>query len=94
MTLEVHADRLAYIQAFGEPVRCDAGTFCAIFDNGFLGVPAGDMEVEESGPRLTCRTCDVETIRKDAALDVGGKTYRVQRKESDGTGMTVIILRE
>lgn len=96
MTLETSADRLAYVQAFGEPVRCESGTFIAIFDNAYLGVSAGDLDVEESGPRLACVTADVMrlAIRKETVLTVSDMDWRVVRIEHDGTGMSVIFLRE
>jgi hypothetical protein len=76
------------------PVRHDAGEFWAIFDNGYLGIAAADIDVEERGPRLTCRTSDVQSLRKDAALDVCNATYRLLRHEPDGTGMSTLILKE
>ena len=75
-------------------VRHDSGEFWAIFDNGYLGVSAADLDVEERGPRLTCRTCDVESLRKDTSVTVNGADYRIARAEPDGTGMTTLILRE
>jgi hypothetical protein len=77
-----------------EIVRHANGAFWAIFDNGYLGIPAADIDVEERGPRLTCRTSDVIALRKDAALEVCNATYRLARAEPDGTGMTVLVLRE
>lgn len=95
MTLETSADRLEMIKSLGgRLVRHDDGEFWAIFDNGYLGVSAADLDVEERGPRLTCRTCDVETLRKDTPVTVNGADYRIARAEPDGTGMTTLILRE
>lgn len=92
---ETEADRLEMIKSLGgRPVRHANGEFWAIFDNGYLGISAADIDVEERGPRLTCRTSDVIALRKDAALEVCNATYRLARAEPDGTGMTVLVLRE
>lgn len=76
------------------PVRHESGEFWAIFDNGYLGIPAAELDVEERGPRLTCRTCDVESLRKDTSLVVNGVDYCIARHEPDGTGVTTLILKE
>jgi len=95
MMIETEADRLEMIRSLdGRCVRHAGGEFWAILDNGYIGVSVSDLEVEERGPRLTCRTSDVIALRKDAALEVGSETYRLLRAEPDGTGMTVLILKE
>lgn len=93
--MDTDADRLEAIKSLGgQCVHHDSGEFWAIFDNGYLGVSAADLDVEERGPRLTCRTCDVESLRKDTSVTVNGADYRIARAEPDGTGMTTLILKE
>jgi hypothetical protein len=95
--METDADRLELIQALGgQIVRADSGTMCAVFDNAYSGVSLGDLDVEDTGPRLTCRSSDVArlSLRKDSLITVGEKDWRVARPEPDGTGMTILILRE
>lgn len=80
-----------------ELVRADDGEFWAVFHNAYQGVAVGDLDVEESRPALTCRTCDVTrlALRKDSPLHVRGKDWRVVRPEqSDDGAETVLILRE
>jgi len=93
--METESDRLEMIKSLGGLcVRHVGGEFLAIFDNAYSGLSAADLEVEERGPRLTCRTSDVIALRKDDALEVCNATYRLARAEPDGTGMTVLVLRE
>jgi hypothetical protein len=89
---------LAMLRVVGaELVRTDDGEFWAVFHNAYQGVSAGDLDVEESRPALTCRTCDVTrlSLRKDSVLHVRGKDWRVLRPEqSDDEAETVLILKE
>jgi hypothetical protein len=89
--METDADRLASIKALGgQLVSAEHGDFWAIFDNDYL--PAAGGMVESVGPALSCRTSDVETMPKGSTVLVGSTTYRIARAESDGTGMTLLVL--
>lgn len=90
--MESDADRLASIKALGgQLVRYQGGEFWAIFDNDYETV-LNDM-VESRGPALSARTIDVQALAKDVVLPVSGTDYRIKRPESDGTGMTVLLLK-
>lgn len=90
--LENDADRLEAIKSLdGQLVRLDDREIWAIFDNEYQG-SLGDNMIESSGPALTCRTSDVLVIRKGATVGVGELTFKINRHEPDGTGMSVIRL--
>lgn len=94
MTLETDADRLGYLEAFGVCIDTDRGRLWAIFDDAY--VSDLDDDIDGTGPRLSaCRSCDIErlSIRKDSVITVGDRSYRVDRVEPDGTGMSVVILK-
>jgi hypothetical protein len=65
-----------------------------------LSLPVQEMQVgagqgvEHLQPSLQCPTTDVEGVKKNYVVEVGGGTFRVVRKESDGTGLTTAWLRK
>jgi len=89
--MESDADRLGSIRALGgQPVVHPAGTFIAIFDNGF----SESLGMEERSPQLMCRSVDIAGLKivKGVTVTVAGVGYRVRRIEPDGTGMSSIQL--
>lgn len=94
--LQNDADLFALIRdSDGITVKCNAGEFLAIFDNEFVEVE-GEPGVEARAPVATARSSDVDSleVRKNSHLEVDGASYRVQRLEPDGTGMTKLVLRK
>lgn len=90
--IETEADRLATIKGLdGQIVSCDRGDFWAIFDNDYAAA-IGDGMVEGRGPALTCRTSDVELLPRLSSILVGSITYKLNKHEPDGTGMSVLFL--
>jgi hypothetical protein len=89
--LESDSLKLLELKALGSVcVSAETGSFEAIFDADYINVEG----VNEQGPALTCRSCDVDrlSIRNGTVLEVNGKDYRVRTPEPDGTGMTVLRL--
>lgn len=88
-------DRLALIQALGgQLVRHPDGEFWAILDSDYLEALGGSRAgIDASQLLLTARTSDTKELPKDAVLDIAGEQYRIKRHESDGTGMSRIVLR-
>ena len=68
--------------------------------NVILSLPVQEMQVgagagvEHLQPSLQCPTADVEGVKKNYIVEVGGSTFRVVRRESDGTGLTTVWLRK
>jgi hypothetical protein len=89
--IETDADRLASIKGLGgQLVSSEIGEFWAIFDNDYVG--SIDEMVEGRGPALTCRTSDVEQLKRLAVIQVGSVSYKLNKAEPDGTGMSVLFL--
>lgn len=68
----------------------------AIFDNPYQGTQyaQGDIEIESSGPKATCRDTEVAGVAHGDTLQIRGKTWYVLEVQPDGTGLVVLILSE
>ena len=66
-------------------------TVPVIFDATYTS--AGGM-VESTGPQCTGKTSDLAAAVQGTAITVGGTAYTVTGNQPDGTGMTVLQLRE
>ena len=76
---------------FGTTVTAgDRCTFTAIFDSEYVGV--GDVEIESSGPALTCRTSDVADRAHGDVLTIDSVGYVIRGIQPDGTGVTLLRL--
>ena len=94
--LDSDADLLALIRdSGGVECKVNKGSFLAIFDNEFVESET-EPGVEGRQPVLTCRSSDVGNleIRKGSHVTIGADSYRVQRPEPDGTGMSRLVLRK
>lgn len=64
-----------------------------IFDNAYYSQEIGDMDLDNTQPRLTCVESDVTNVKKEDTVEINGILYDVTRKpQTDGTGMCVIPL--
>lgn len=64
---------------------------------GILSVPVGEVavgagEVTHLQPSFQCATSDLQGVIKNYLAVVGGTTYRVVRRENDGTGLSTVWL--
>jgi hypothetical protein len=62
-----------------------------------LSLPVGEMqvgagEVAHLQPSFQCPTAELEGVTKNYLAVVGGVTYRVVRRENDGTGLSTVFL--
>lgn len=72
----------------GQPLK-------GIFDNAYFLQEIGDMDIDNTQPRLTCVEKDVTKVSKEATVLINGVTYEVTKKpQTDGTGMCQILLCE
>ena len=72
----------------GQPLK-------GIFDNAYFLQEIGDMDIDNTQPRLTCVEKDVTKVSKEATVLINGITYEVTKKpKADGTGMCQILLCE
>lgn len=92
--MESDADRLVSIKALGgQLVTHEAGEFYGIFEEPFENV-GGDVIVEQTGPSLTARACDVAQFLNHYPLNVAGKSFRIDHQEPTGTGWSRVILKK
>jgi hypothetical protein len=90
--MDTDADRLVMIKALGgQLVSSDLRDFWAIFDNDYQAA-LPDGLVEARGPALTCRTSDVQNLKRLATITVAGVPHKLNKHEPDGTGMSVLFL--
>lgn len=93
--LENDADRLAMIRSLGGVlVSHPAGEFWGIFDGAYQSVQSSGLDVESIGPAIEARTVDVAALAKDTVLTLAAGQWRIKSQEPDGTGMTVLHLRQ
>lgn len=69
-----------------------ATTIDVIFDDQGNVINPATLEVESSGPKVTCKTSDVDGASNKDTLVIQTITYYVIRVEHDGTGMSVLYL--
>lgn len=68
-----------------------AATVPVIFDAAYTS--AGGM-VESTGPQCQGKTSDLAAAVQGTAITINGQAYTVTGNQPDGTGMTVLQLRE
>jgi hypothetical protein len=72
-----------------------AVTVNGIFDNEFVEVDAGGtIPVAMEQPTFTCRTSDVSSASEGDSITIKTVNYTVRVVQSDGTGVTVLVLEE
>ncbi len=70
-------------------------TVNGIFDNEFFEVETGgEVAVAMEQPRFACRTSDVSTASEGDSITINSIAYTVRVVQSDGTGVTVLVLEE
>src|SRR5262245_20693391 len=81
-------------------VRHAAGEFDAHFEDEYSEPRfSSGPSVDSRAPVLSARTIDVESLERDALLDVfrdersPAKQYRFKTHKPDGTGMSLVLLR-
>ena len=62
-----------------------------------LSVPVGEVQVGEGEvthlqPTFTCATADLAGVKKNYLAVIAGTTYKVVRRENDGTGLSTVWL--
>lgn len=74
--------------------KTDAGTMAVtgIFDNAYLLAETGEVDLETTQPRFTCKAVDVLLVEREQEVTIGGQLFSVLAVEPDGTGMAVVVL--
>ena len=98
MAVESAADRAALLDVdeFGSAATYNGSTTVnGIFENEYFEALAdGEVAVEGTQPRFTCRTADVPSAAHGDTLLISGTTYNVVGVQPDGTGMSTLALEE
>lgn len=79
------------VNVFGQQMCVRSQLLQAIFDSQYVNA----LDVESTGPSITCLTSEVERIgmTKDDIVTIGDFQYRLVRHEPDGAGMSRWMLR-
>lgn len=64
-----------------------------IFDNAYFLQEIGDVDIDNTQPRLTCVMEDIAKVKKEDTVEIDGDLYDVTKDpQPDGTGMGIVIL--
>lgn len=64
-----------------------------IFDNAYFLQEIGDMDLDNTQPRLTCVMEDIVKVKKEDTVEIDNILYDITKDpQPDGTGMAVIVL--
>lgn len=94
-----------YLNAFGVDIthidadgvehskNANGGNLKGIFDNAYFLVEIGELDLDNTQPRLQCVEADITNVKKADSFRINGELYDVTgRPQPDGTGMAVIPL--
>lgn len=90
--LETESDRLEMLKAVGELVEIDGESSWGVFEREYLEDLDGPG-IASYEPTLTCRSSDAPGI-EGVIKRQNGKSYSVREIEPDGTGITLLRLRD
>jgi len=103
--MAINEDLYAYVRTFGVAITFSLANnttlntdsqgqpLKGIFDNAYYLQDIGDMDMDNTQPRLTCVEADVTNVSKQDTVVINGVTYEVTKKpQPDGTGMCQIPL--
>lgn len=101
----IKQDLHVYTRTFGEVVKfnladgsildtgADGKPLNGIFDNAYFLQEIGDMDIDNTQPRLTCVEADIVRVKKEDSVEINGAKYDVTKDpQPDGTGMAVVVL--
>ena len=102
MAVETDTERAIFFDAddFGvaatfTPSGGSASTVNGIFDKDYIAVDAGgSVPVALEEPKFICKTSDVSTAAEGDSLVIDAVNYTVKVVESDGQGVTTLIIEE
>jgi len=92
--LESNDDQLAYLMALGEQITVDGKCVWAIFENPYIEIDVGVLDVESTQPMATVRAIDVPSLERGDSVKRSNTNYQVAQYQPDGEGMVVLRLTE
>ncbi len=85
-----------FISHFGQDVVFENGgtlhEIRAIFDNAFYDASIGEIVLDTTQPRLTCKLEDIRGIKRGDYVNIEEKKFSVLQIQPDGTGMATALL--
>ena len=91
--LESDEDRLTSLELLGESATIDGKKLFGIFESIYLDA-LEDPGIASSEPEFLARTSDLNGVTQSSVIErENGEKYRVREIEPDGTGMTLLRLR-
>ena len=103
--MQIREDLHTYTKTFGESIKftlakgsiidkgSDEKPLNGIFDNAYFLQEIGDIDIDNTQPRLNCVLSDIERVKKEDSVEINGVIYDVVRDpQPDGTGMALLIL--
>lgn len=88
-------DIAGMLSDFGETLYVPGGNAInAIFQNEYEAQYVYGVEIDSSAPVAVCKSSDVSHVQVGSMINRDSNTYYVQSIQSDGTGVTVLVLSE
>jgi len=92
VSVSLASDITELLADFGESVTIGGAAKTVIFSNEFESQSVFGLEVESAAPVLTCKTTDVSAVVHGTAVVARSTNYTVRQIQSDGTGITLLML--
>jgi hypothetical protein len=64
-----------------------------IFDSPTHSVDIFDTSIEADSPRLSCKTADLNGVKRGQSITVDNKTFKIEKITDDGTGISYLYLK-
>lgn len=91
----VQDDIAGMLGDFGETIIIPGGSsITGIFQNEYEAQFVYGVEIDSSAPVLVCQTSDIGNVSVGSQIGRGSTTYYVQSVQTDGLGLTTLILSE
>lgn len=62
------------------------------FDNGYFDTSVGDVVVDTTQPRFTCKSKDLIGVNRGSTVYIKDKKYTLAQIQDEGTGTSTVIL--
>jgi Phage Head-Tail Attachment len=78
---------------FAVKAKIGSKTFDVIFDSPTHSVDIFDTSIEADSPRLSCKTSDLNGVKRGQSVIVDNKTFKIEKITNDGTGVSYLYLK-
>jgi len=96
--IESESRRLSFVRRAGERFRSSKGSFYGIWDSPSVDADGLLIPVKDRKPQIECRDSDVvahELVKgSPVTREADGTRWFCREFVPDGTGMTIVMLRE